>query len=516
MPNMDNDTAVGLTPTMPMLDAHSSSQMELRMLINHAPVAFWTCLPDGAADFLNQRWLDYVDLSAERAKGLGWSTILHPDDAVGHLQTWQRSVRTETPFEFESRIRRHDGQYRWHLARAEPLRDETGRIVMWCGTNIDIEDRRQAEDALRRNETYLSEAQRLSKTGSFSWTPSSGQMLWSDETFRILEISPSMKPTMSRMLDRVRPEDRPSFEEELGKAESGRPFDSRCRLACPENRVKYVRIVGRAVDLPRNPTTYAGALMDYTDMKLAEEKLHHAHSALAHVTRVVTLGELAASIAHEINQPLAGIVSNGEACVRWLNREIPDLHEVRARVEQMVADSRRAADVMRHVRSFVRKADPEYLPVDINDVVTETIPLIQREITEHHASLKLALGSRLPLILGDKIQLQQVLINLIVNAIQAMDDARDGEVGMALRTESLQGGICVSVSDAGIGIDPDTIKSMFDPFFSTKQSGLGMGLSICRSIIEAHGGEMGASNNEGTGATVWFTVPGVNGRFAHA
>jgi PAS domain S-box-containing protein len=484
------------------------SAAELRLLIDGAPVAFWTCLPDGSADFLNDGWLRYTNLTAEEAKGVGWSAMLHPDDVNGHLQAWQRSVETETAFEFESRIRRYDGEFRWHLARAEPVRDSNGRIIIWCGTNLDITARKQAEDALRRNEAYLAEAQRLSRTGSFSLVPTTGTMHWSEESFRIFEVDPSKTPTLELLEEKVHQDDRPTLDAALRAARSGDAFEAHCRIVLSGQRIKYIRIVGRLMTSVNSELTFAGAFMDYTDARIADEKLHDAHAALAHVTRVVTVGELASSIAHEINQPLTGIVSNGEACVRWLDRDIPDLNEVRRCVQQMVSDSRRAAEVMRRVRSFVRKAAPEHAPLEVNALIHETIPLIQREIAEHRASLELALAADLPAVSADRIQLQQVVINLVVNGLQAMDGVAEGSIVLTIRTERLSDEMLgVSVVDAGTGISPEKMNTLFEPFVTTKATGLGMGLSICRSIIETHGGEIWAENGDGRGVRFTFSLP---------
>jgi C4-dicarboxylate-specific signal transduction histidine kinase len=310
----------------------------------------------------------------------------------------------------------------------------------------------------------------------------------------------------------VHPDDRVAVRNALAGALEGDYFEARCRILLDSGRVKYLRIVGRPIDLPDSTLTFAGAFMDYTETKIAEEHLHHAQSALAHVTRVVTLGELAASIAHEMNQPLAGIVSHGEACLRWLDRDNPDLAEVQSALKNIVADCRRAADFMSRVRGFVRKADTEFIDLDINELISETIPLVQREIAAQRTTLGLLLEGDLPLLPGDKVQLQQVIINLIVNALQAMTGKEGGAISLTISTERIDtGGIRISVADTGSGIQAEHLRNLFDPFFTTKKDGLGMGLSICRSIIESHGGEISATNNGAGGATVSFELPVDNG-----
>jgi C4-dicarboxylate-specific signal transduction histidine kinase len=398
--------------------------------------------------------------------------------------------------------------YRWFLARAEPVRDDDGRIIRWCGTNIDIEDRKQAENALKRSEAYLAEAQRLSKTGSFSWNVADGRMCWSGEAYRIFELEASFEPSVPAMLARVHPDDLGAVRAAFVGPSVDESLDLRCRLLMPDRSLRYLRIVGRVMSYSGRSPVYAGAFMDVTDARIADEKLYQAQTALTHVSRVLTLGELAASITHEINQPLTGIVSNGEACARWLDRENPDIEEVRSNVVQMVLDCRRAVEVQRRLRALIRKADPEHAALNVNEVVLETIPLIQREITDHRSTLELQLAPDLPLVRGDKIQIQQVIINLVVNGVQAMDAGSDSAHVLTIRTEpGLEGGVMVAVIDSGRGIDDGFISRVFDAFFTTKSSGLGIGLSICRSIVESHHGEIWASNNPDRGATFSFVIP---------
>jgi two-component system, LuxR family, sensor kinase FixL len=234
-------------------------------------------------------------------------------------------------------------------------------------------------------------------------------------------------------------------------------------------------------------------------------------AALAHATRVATLGELAASIAHEIIQPLAAIAINGDACLQWLDRDMPDLAAARSSANQMISDANRAAEILRRLRALLRKADPEYRPLNINELVTETIPLLRREIASHGVALHLDLHSDVPPVAGDKVQLQQVVINLVVNGIQVMAGVIGREKSLTIRSKRHRGnGVLVSVIDNGTGIDPRHLDTLFDAFFTTKPAGMGMGLSICRSIIEAHDGEVGASNNPDFGATFHFTLPAAN------
>jgi signal transduction histidine kinase len=251
--------------------------------------------------------------------------------------------------------------------------------------------------------------------------------------------------------------------------------------------------------------------MDVTAEKRSQEALHQAQAELAHVTRVTTLGELTASIAHEVNQPLAAIITNGEASLRWLSNESPNLEEARGAVERMIRDGNRAGEVIQRLRALTQKTDPQNAPLDINDVINDVVGLVQREVLSHRVRLTLELGAVLNPILGDRVQLQQVIINLIVNSIEAMAAVTERRRELTLTArEHDRDYVLVAVQDSGVGIDPEQLDRVFNPFFTTKSDGMGMGLSICRSIIEAHGGELWASSNDGPGVTFQFTVPFVH------
>jgi C4-dicarboxylate-specific signal transduction histidine kinase len=257
-----------------------------------------------------------------------------------------------------------------------------------------------------------------------------------------------------------------------------------------------------------NIVKWYGTNTDIEDRKRAEDALHQAQAALAHVTRVATLGELTASIAHEVNQPLAGVVTNGQACLRWLARAVPDLEEARAAVERIIRDGQRASEVIQRIRALARKTDPHKVRLDLNDVIHEVVRLVHREVLGHRVSLRTDLAPTLPPVLGDRVQLQQVLINLVINGIEAMASVTDRPRELWIRSYQLAADrVCAAVQDTGIGIDPADADRLFHAFFTTKPGGLGMGLSISRSIIEAHGGRLWASRNVGPGAAVQFTLP---------
>ena len=257
---------------------------------------------------------------------------------------------------------------------------------------------------------------------------------------------------------------------------------------------------GRAVAILETNT-------DITERNRAQEALHRAQAELAHVTRVTTLGELTASIAHEVNQPLAAIVTNGEACLRWLGRDVPQLDEARTAVERVISDGKRASEVIRRLRALAKKTGPQKASLSVNDVIGEAILLVQREVLLHRVMLRLELAPALPSVVGDRVQLQQVIINLLVNGIQAMALVSGRPRELRIESQQHEAEVLVVVQDSGIGIDPENASRLFSPFFTTKPNGMGMGLSICRSIVEAHGGRVWASRNGGPGAIFRFTLP---------
>jgi C4-dicarboxylate-specific signal transduction histidine kinase len=372
-------------------------------------------------------------------------------------------------------------------------------------------DELKAENAERRRiEEYLDEAQRLSNTGSFSWRIASGDVFWSKEAYRVLEVDPGTRPTIDLVLQRTHADDRQALRREIDRVHRGeQDYDYEHRWLAPNGATKHLHVRARRVKFETGKEEIVGALVDVSETRMAQEALHTAQTALAHATRVATLGEMSASIAHEVNQPLAGIVTNGEAARRWLDRKVPDLGEVHSAIERMISDGKRASQVVERLRALARKAPAQTALLDINEVINETVALVQREIRNHRTALQLDLAPGLPAVLADRIELQQIVINLVVNGLQAMEPVTDRPRNLVIQSAVQADEVIVSVRDSGVGIEPADMDRLFKAFFTTKANGMGMGLSICRSIIEAHGGRVWASRNAEAGTTFRFALPQV-------
>ncbi|MFM0125350.1 ATP-binding protein [Paraburkholderia sp. RL18-101-BIB-B] len=379
----------------------------------------------------------------------------------------------------------------------------TALFVVWLNVA-----RRGTESALRRSEAYLADAQRLSHTGSFGWRIASGNIVWSKETYRIFGVDETVKPTSDLILQCVHPDDRELVLHEINRAALGKPsYDYEHRLLMPNGAIKHLTVRTHRVKYESGEEELVGALMDVTATRETQEALDTARAELARVTRVTALGQMSASIAHEVNQPLAAIATSASAGLRWLTREVPEIGEARACVNHIAEEANRASEIMRSIRDLARRADPEVVALDINAVIDETVALVKQEALNHRVTVQVQLAPELPLVRGDRIQLQQVIINLAINGIQAMVAGIDRARVLTIRTERRESDqVLVAVQDVGIGTEPEGLDRLFAAFYTTKPDGMGMGLSICRSIIEAHGGRVWASRNIGPGMTFQFTV----------
>jgi len=495
-------------------EAARRSESELRDLIESVPAMVFIALQGPSNAFASRRWREYTGLSAEETQGLGWQGVVHPEDLERHMEKWRACSVTGEHYEDETRFRRAaDGEYRWFLVRAVPLRDETGHVLKWYGVLTDIEERKQAEQALQRSEAYLLEAQRLSHIGSFIYNPATQKTpYWSEELFRIFGFEPQQDgqaPAEASQIihpedfDRTSTECREAFRD---KAEFTQDF----RLVLHDGTLKHLHVIWHPIlDKEGELVEYVGTAADVTERKRAEEereRLHQLEADLAHMNRVTMLGELASSLAHEINQPIAAAITSANACLRWLARNPPDLERARAAATRIERDGGRAAEIIQRLRTFCKTGTPPQRElVDINEVVGEILVLLRDEASEHSISLRTELAPQLPQIMADRVQLQQVLMNLMLNGIEAMSDG-GGE--LTIRSQrSEHGYLLISVSDTGEGLPGEKADLIFNAFYTTKPQGTGMGLAISRSIIEAHGGRLWATTNTQRGATFHFTVP---------
>jgi FixJ family two-component response regulator/signal transduction histidine kinase len=384
-------------------------------------------------------------------------------------------------------------------------------------------ERHMNDEKLRRSEAYLAEAQRLSLTGSFAWRVATDEIAWSEQLYRTFEFDQNGPVTLERIDTRVHPQDRSLLHAVLDRARwDGCDFECEPRLQMPDQSVKYLHMVAHAVRDPDGGLEYIGAVQDVTERRLSEEALGKVRSKLAHVSRVMSLGVLTASIAHEVNQPLAGIVTNASTCLRMLATEPPNLDGARDTMRRTIRDGKRACDVITRLHALFAKEEATAEPVDLNEAAREVIALSVSNLQRGRVILHLELEDELPFVTGDRIQLQQVILNLLLNAIEAMSGIDDRPRELVIKTEADRADrVRLTVQDIGVGFEHQDVGRLFEGFYTTKAGGMGIGLSVSRSIIEHHGGRIWAAPNDGPGATFAFDIPrrrepltGANGRGA--
>ena len=372
----------------------------------------------------------------------------------------------------------------------------------------DITERKRSEEELRRSEAFLAEGQQLSRVGSFSWRVTTDEIMWSEQLHRIFEIDRDVRVTFEVIGSRVHPEDLSGFKEQIERSRrDGSNVQLEIRLQMPDRTVKYVHIVAHCRD-DSVQREYIGAVQDVTQRRLSEEALAKVRSELAYVSRATSLGVLTASIAHEVNQPLAGIITNAGTCLRMLGADPPDIDGARETARRTIRDGNRASDVMTRLRALFSKKELSLEPVDLNEATREVIALSLSDLHRHGVILQLELAHDLPIITGDRIQLQQVILNLLRNASDAMIEVHERPRLLLIKTEREAGNrVRLTVRDAGIGFPPQSLDSLFDAFYTTKSGGMGIGLFVSRSIVERHQGRLCAEPHDGPGATFSFSIP---------
>jgi PAS domain S-box-containing protein len=373
----------------------------------------------------------------------------------------------------------------------------------------DITERQQSEEKLRRSQAFLAEAQHLSSTGSFSWRVATNEVTWSEQVYRILEFDQDVPMTFERLIGRAHPEDVPLLHATIDRARGdGGDFEHECRLLMDDRSVKYLHTIAHGSRDRDGQLEYIGAIQDVTQRRLSEEVLGKVRSELAHMARITSLGALTASIAHEVNQPLSGIVTNASTCMRMLAADPPNIDGARETARRTIRDGNRAAEVITRLRALFSKKDATIESVDLNDAAREVIALSLTDFQRNRVILRQEFSDDLPAVTGDRVQLQQVILNLLLNASDAMRGVDDRSRRLEIKTERDEANhVRLTVKDTGAGLDAKSVDRLFEAFYSTKSDGMGIGLSVSRSIIEHHRGRLWAAPNDGPGATFAFSVP---------
>jgi PAS domain S-box-containing protein len=443
-----------------------------------------------------------------------WAEITHPEDLAADVTQFDRVMMGEIDgYSMDKRWIRRDGQIIHSIMAAQCVRRMDGSVEYFVGLVQDITQRKLAEDELRRSQAYLAEGQRLTHTGSWAWNVATDALYWSVEHFRIFGRDPAQgTPSYQELLQWIHPDDRARVERTVDEALRGRrDYELDWRTVCPDGAIKDFHSVAHPVfDESGQVTDYVGTIIDVTERNRAADTLRAAQRELAHVTRLVTLGGLTASLAHELNQPLAAIVTHASALVRWLDRAEPNLEEAMNGARRITQAAMQASGVIGNMRAFLKKSAGEKIACDIAEAIRNVRGLVELELANHQVIVHEILAPNLPSVPCVRVELEQVLLNLIMNGIEAMASitARPRELVIRAGPYDLDGqrGVLVSVQDAGVGITAHA-GQLFEPFYTTKPQGLGMGLSISRSIVEGQGGKLWATANANHGATFQFILP---------
>jgi PAS domain S-box-containing protein len=464
----------------------------------------------------------YVSPSCERICGYGprefcdnpslFRNLILPEDKPVWDQHRRSTLDTCMGSEIQIRVRTRDGEVKWLEHACQPVQGPDGKFLGFRASNRDVTDRKLVKEKIAHREQRLAEAQRIAHLGSWEWNMVFDELFWSDEVYRIFGLRPrEFEATYEAFLSSVHPQDRKTVAKAVERVieDPLRGYDIEHRIVRPDGCERIVHERGEvSVDETGKPVSMIGTVHDITEMRSMEAESRRLRAQLAHLDRVGTVGALTAAIAHETNQPLAAILSNAQAALRLMNAERPDLEEVRGALEDIVADDKRASKVIHGLRAMVKKQERQVESYDLNGVVREVMNLVQSEIILRKASVTTRLEPEIPIAYGDPVQIQQVVLNLLMNALDAVrtQPPHARHIFVSTGTEA-RGDVTVSVADSGQGVDGDQIEDVFQSFFTTKAHGMGLGLTICRSIVEEHGGRMWAENRPQGGARFSFRLP---------
>jgi PAS domain S-box-containing protein len=497
-------------------EALRESEGRFRELADNISQLAWMTDREGRRYWYNKRWYDYTGTTAEEMLGRGWRKVHHPQHLARVEALIEQSLRSGLPWEDTFPLRARDGSYSWFLTRAVPIRDETGEIVRWFGTKTDITKQIEAERELRELKKNLEQRVEDETRGRLQiWNVSQDLLIVTDLAGRYLGVNPGWTAilgwTEKDLLDRtpewmLHPDDRERMQSHLDECAAGRETP---RL---EVRVRHkdgaYRMLSWKSSLDHGRIYWVGR--DITEIRRAQIELREARRELGQAARRTTLAALVAAIAHEIKQPLGAVVTNAGAGLRWLNRPAPDLAEIRDTLTNIAADGHRAGEVIDSVRAMFTQNGQVGVPLDVNELVRETIAILRSDLDAADVMVRFVLSPQLPSLTGHKVQLQQVVLNIVTNAIEAMRPVSDRARILTLRSgRDEAGGIALAIEDSGTGIEPEHVDRVFEPFFTTKANGMGMGLAICRSLIEAHGGGLLVSPGMPHGSIVQMVWPSV-------
>ncbi len=490
-------------------DALRDSERDARLIVDNIPGLVAVLTAQGDVEVVNRQVFEYFGQTLEELRQWGTNDTIHPEDLPRVIDTFGRAIQSGSPYEIVQRFRRSDGVYRWFTNRGFPVRDPNGQIAHWCVLLTDVDERQRAEDALREGERESRLIVDSIPGLVVTFTPRGELEFVNRQTHEYFGKSfEEMKRWESGGM--THPDDLPRVGERFTHAiTSGTPFDFELRARRFDGVFRWMRSSGLPLrDTSGRIVRWYSLLIDIDERKRAEEALDKARSDLAHVARVTTVSALSATMAHEINQPLSGMITNAGTCLRILAADPADLDGAREAARRMVRDGNRAAEVITRLRALFSKKEFTLEPLDLNDVTREVIAVSSSDLQRDQVIVQAELDDDLPAITGDRIQLQQVILNLLRNAADAMGDLHDRARQVLIRTEREDADhVRLTVRDCGVGIDREQIDKLFDAFYTTKPGGMGIGLSVSRSIVERHHGRLWAEPNDGSGASFSFSLP---------